>query len=63
LFLGSEAHGLEPPWLALCDRRLTIPMRPGAESLNVAVAAGIALYQLLGERPAEAPAQQPDAAR
>lgn len=44
LFLGSEGHGLEPEWLALCDRRVTIPMRPGAESLNVAVAAGIALY-------------------
>ena len=44
LFLGSEGHGLDPEWLALCDRRVTIPMRPGAESLNVAVAAGIALY-------------------
>src|SRR5262249_36849994 len=53
-FLRPEAHGLEPAWLALCDRRLTIPMRPGAESLNVAVAAGIVLYQLLLERPAEA---------
>lgn len=46
LFLGSEGHGLEPEWFAHCDRRVTIPMRPGAESLNVAVAAGIALYQL-----------------
>ncbi len=44
LFLGSEGHGLDPNWLALCDRRVTIPMRPEAESLNVAVAAGIALY-------------------
>jgi tRNA G18 (ribose-2'-O)-methylase SpoU len=53
LFLGSEGHGLEPAWLALCDRRLTIPMRPGAGSLNVAVAAGIILHHLLGPRPAD----------
>ena len=48
LFLGSEGHGLGPDWLALCDRSLTIPMRAGAESLNLAVAAGIVLYHLLG---------------
>jgi tRNA G18 (ribose-2'-O)-methylase SpoU len=46
LFLGSEGHGLEPTWLALCDVRVTIPMRAGAESLNVAVAAGIALHHV-----------------
>jgi tRNA G18 (ribose-2'-O)-methylase SpoU len=44
LLLGSEAHGLEPDWLARCDRRVTIPMAPGVDSLNVAVAAGILLY-------------------
>ena len=44
LVFGSEAAGLDPAWVARCDRRLTIPMRPGAESLNVAVAAGIILY-------------------
>ena len=44
LFLGGEGDGLGPEWLALCPRRLTIPMRPGAESLNVAVAAGIFLH-------------------
>lgn len=46
LFLGSESAGLGPEWVARCERRLTIPMRPGAESLNVAVAAGIVLYRL-----------------
>ena len=44
LVFGSESVGLTPDWLARCDRRLTIPMRPGAGSLNVAVAAGIVLY-------------------
>jgi tRNA G18 (ribose-2'-O)-methylase SpoU len=44
LLLGGEAFGLGPAWLALADRRVTIPMRAGADSLNVAVAAGIMLY-------------------
>ncbi len=44
LLLGREDEGLEPEWIERCDRRITIPMRPGAESLNVAVAAGIVLY-------------------
>ena len=47
LVLGSEGEGLEPEWVARCDRRVTIPMRPGAESLNVAVAAGIILHHLM----------------
>jgi tRNA G18 (ribose-2'-O)-methylase SpoU len=46
LVFGSESAGLEPGWVARCDRRLTIPMRPGAESLNVAVAAGIILHHV-----------------
>jgi tRNA G18 (ribose-2'-O)-methylase SpoU len=44
LLMGSEAFGPGPEWLALADRRVTIPMRPGADSLNVAVAAGIVLH-------------------
>ncbi|HEU5118001.1 MAG TPA: RNA methyltransferase [Isosphaeraceae bacterium] len=47
LVLGSESAGLEPDWVRRCDRKLTIPMRPGAESLNVAVAAGVLLYQVM----------------
>jgi tRNA G18 (ribose-2'-O)-methylase SpoU len=44
LVLGDEHEGIDPAWLALCDRAVTIPMRPGASSLNVAVAAGILIY-------------------
>lgn len=44
LVLGNEANGLGSDWLEASDRRLTIPMRPGAESLNVALAAGILLH-------------------
>jgi tRNA G18 (ribose-2'-O)-methylase SpoU len=46
LVLGNENEGLSEEWLRRCDRRVTIPMRPGAESLNVGVAAGILLYEL-----------------
>lgn len=47
LLFGSESDGLSPDWVARCDRRVTIPMRPGAESLNVAVAAGIVLHHFM----------------
>jgi tRNA G18 (ribose-2'-O)-methylase SpoU len=46
LLLGSEGHGLGDQWLRPCDRRITIPMQAGVDSLNVAVAAGIVLYHL-----------------
>jgi tRNA G18 (ribose-2'-O)-methylase SpoU len=45
LLLGSEGPGLSPEWLAAADARVTIPMRPEADSLNVATAAAIAFYQ------------------
>ncbi|MEK7612624.1 MAG: TrmH family RNA methyltransferase [Patescibacteria group bacterium] len=58
--LGNEVRGLSAPALTLCDRVLEIPMhramvrqahhprhtRRGKESLNVSVAAGIALFHL-----------------
>ena len=44
LLLGSEGPGLSPEWLAAADARVTIPMRPEADSLNVATAAAIAFY-------------------
>lgn len=52
LVLGEEDQGLPPDWLNLCKRHITIPMRPGASSLNVSVAAGILLYRLT-RRPQE----------
>ncbi len=42
---GSEAHGLSSETAALADHRVLIPMDGGAESLNVAAAAAICLYQ------------------
>lgn len=46
VLFGNEAHGLAPAHVAACRRRVTIPMAPHADSLNVAVAAGIVLYEL-----------------
>jgi len=46
LLLGNEAHGLGPEWVALADRRVTIPMHSGVDSLNVTLAAGICLHWL-----------------
>lgn len=42
---GSEAHGLSAPAAALADSRIAIPMSGGAQSLNVAAAAAICLYE------------------
>lgn len=42
---GSEAHGLSPQLAAQADDRVAIPMSGGAQSLNVAAAAAICLYQ------------------
>jgi tRNA G18 (ribose-2'-O)-methylase SpoU len=46
LLLGAEGPGLSAAALARCDHRVTIPMSPGADSLNVATAAAIFLYAL-----------------
>jgi tRNA G18 (ribose-2'-O)-methylase SpoU len=45
---GSEAQGLDPITIAHCDRRVTIPMKLGTDSLNVAVAAAVFLFHLNG---------------
>lgn len=42
---GPEAHGLARDVAALADARVSIPMAGSAESLNVAAAAAICLYQ------------------
>ncbi|WP_395691939.1 TrmH family RNA methyltransferase [Nocardioides sp.] len=44
LVLGSEGHGLSPRWERSADRRATIPMAAGIDSLNVAAATAVACY-------------------
>ncbi len=45
---GNEVEGLDSETLALCDCVASLPMKGEKESLNVSVAAGIALFRILG---------------
>jgi TrmH family RNA methyltransferase len=47
--LGAERDGLPEKVLAGCQATMTIPLREGAESLNVAAAAAIALQRIASE--------------
>jgi len=47
LILGNEVKGLSPQILKYCDKKISIPMYGKKESLNVSVAAGIAVYTIL----------------
>jgi RNA methyltransferase, TrmH family len=47
ILLGSEGQGLSPAVSAMATRQVAIPMPGGTESLNLAVAAALLLYQLL----------------
>jgi len=46
LVVGNEVRGLSPQILKYCDEVVHIPMYGKKESLNVAVATGIALYEI-----------------
>ncbi len=46
LVMGGEAQGLTEAAIAACRDRVTIPMKLGTDSLNVALAAAIGLYEL-----------------
>jgi TrmH family RNA methyltransferase len=50
LVLGAEREGLPAETLERCQSRASIPQPGGGESLNVAVAGAIALYELAGRR-------------
>lgn len=50
LILGPESTGLTKEEIAAADHGVKIPMRSAAESLNVAVAAGVLLYEALRQR-------------
>lgn len=46
LVMGNEAHGLSADILSITDQNIYIPILGKAESLNVAVAAGVLMYGL-----------------
>lgn len=50
VIVGNEGAGIRPGLGAIATRRVAIPLAQGAESLNVAVATGIILYEVLRAR-------------
>jgi tRNA G18 (ribose-2'-O)-methylase SpoU len=48
--VGNERLGVDPELLALCDAVWVIPMYGLKDSLNVAVAFGVAIYQIMHAR-------------
>jgi tRNA G18 (ribose-2'-O)-methylase SpoU len=53
IIVGNEQSGISPPVLAACTELVRIPMAPGQDSLNVGVASGVLLYELLRQRMAD----------
>jgi len=50
LCFGSEGSGLSPGWDEALDERISIPMRRGVESLSVAAAAAVLLFECVRQR-------------
>jgi TrmH family RNA methyltransferase len=50
LLLGGEGPGLPDAVVESADTRVTIPMRPPVESLNVSVAAAVLVYEAARQR-------------
>jgi len=50
LILGSEGEGISTEYLKFCDETVRIPVFGEIESLNVSVAAGVLLYEVIRQR-------------
>jgi len=50
VMLGNEFDGLDDAWLRCCGQRVMIPMAGGTDSLNLGVAAGIFVYEMIRGR-------------
>ena len=50
ILLGGEGPGLPDELVTTADEMLTIPMQPPVESLNVAIAAALILYEASRQR-------------
>jgi 23S rRNA (guanosine2251-2'-O)-methyltransferase len=50
ILMGSESDGISDQYLSLCEKKVRIPMMGSIESLNVSVAAGIMLFEVLKRR-------------
>ncbi|HLB44398.1 MAG TPA: RNA methyltransferase [Candidatus Limnocylindrales bacterium] len=58
ILLGGEGRGLEASLADAADERVTIPMRPPVESLNVATAAALMVYEAARQRRARSTGQR-----
>jgi 23S rRNA (guanosine2251-2'-O)-methyltransferase len=50
LIMGSEEDGISPAYLEMCDIKIRIPLYGEIASLNVSVATGIILYEIVRQR-------------
>jgi TrmH family RNA methyltransferase len=50
LLMGSEREGLSGEHMALCDQMISIPMSGRSDSLNLAVAAAVTLYEIFNQK-------------
>ena len=50
IILGSEEKGIYPALMKVCDEKFKIPMAGDFESLNVSVATGMILYEVMRQR-------------
>ena len=48
--VGNEGRGLTDALLEKCDTKIILPMTPGSESLNAAVAASILMWEMCTQR-------------
>jgi len=49
--LGNEQKGLSNKILSSCDQIIKMPMLGSSDSLNLAVSAGVALYESIRKNP------------
>ncbi|MCX7977239.1 MAG: RNA methyltransferase [Bellilinea sp.] len=50
LLMGSERHGLQEKHYAICDETVAIPMRGKSDSLNLAIATALCVYEIFNQR-------------
>jgi len=50
IIMGSEEKGIYPALMKVCDEKFKIPMNGDFESLNVSVATGMILYEVMKQR-------------
>jgi 23S rRNA (guanosine2251-2'-O)-methyltransferase len=50
VIMGGEENGIYPALMKICDGQFKIPMKGDFESLNVSVATGMILYEVMRQR-------------